>query len=141
MKNKGFFYELLSILLCIWQLPQFILSLFFFLFLGKTTKVADRHHNICFIGEKMSGGISLGTYSFVSKKLGKNELAVSHELDGHTVQSKILGPLYLPIVGLPSILFATYKKNETCYYSFWTEKWANDCAGLTVDENCRLIRK
>ena len=55
---------------------------------------------------------------------------------GHSIQSKILGPLYLLVIGLPSIiwagLFEKYRnKHKISYYSFFTEKWANKLVGLS----------
>ena len=47
---------------------------------------------------------------------------------GHTIQSIILGPLYLLIIGIPSSIWAmtfNNKGNTISYYSFYTEKWAN----------------
>ena len=51
---------------------------------------------------------------------------------GHTIQSLILGPLYLIVVGIPSTLWgflpacAAKRKNEqVSYFSFFTERWAN----------------
>ena len=54
-----------------------------------------------------------------------------HEALGHGTQSRYLGPFYLRIVGLQSIIWAwiypckafPYSKNG--YYKFWTEKWAD----------------
>ena len=66
----------------------------------------------------------------VSGKLLDDRLLV-HEY-GHTIQSLILGPLYLPIVGLPSVIwFRTPRLSqrrhdaESSYYAFFTERWAN----------------
>ena len=51
---------------------------------------------------------------------------------GHTVQSCILGPLYLPVIGLPSLLWANLpffrqrrQKKGRSYYSAYPERWAN----------------
>lgn len=51
---------------------------------------------------------------------------------GHTVQSAILGPLYLLVIGIPSPLWGfiprlvTYRREKhISYYSFYTERWAN----------------
>lgn len=64
-------------------------------------------------------------------------MTIQHE-SGHVKQSKILGPLYLLVIGLPSIVHAamhrTVCKNPN-YYHFYTEKWANKLAGLTVVNN------
>ena len=58
----------------------------------------------------------------------KNRLLV-HEY-GHTIQSLILGPLYLIVIGIPStmwaFLFEKKRKDEQIPYgAFFTEKWAN----------------
>lgn len=49
---------------------------------------------------------------------------------GHTIQSLILGPLYLIVIGIPStmwaFLFEKKRKDEQIPYgAFFTEKWAN----------------
>ena len=50
---------------------------------------------------------------------------------GHTVQSLLLGPLYLPLVGLPSVLWAQLPlcqrkwRGNVSYFSFVTERTAN----------------
>ncbi len=118
-----------TILLTIWQLPQTLVALLMMPFLGKLTRVASRHNCICYQGEHMQGGISLGMFCFVSKSLAERETSVMHELDGHTVDSKILGPLYLLVIGLPSLLNAWLHFTK-CYYDFYTERWANRHAGL-----------
>lgn len=137
MKNKTVFWWIIFILLCIWQLPQFIVALAMLPFLGKRELVADRHFNFGFKCENMLGGISLGPFAYVSKRM--NEPGICHEVDGHTVQSKILGPLYLFIIGIPSAIWASsYNYKKQCYYDFYTEKNANYFAHLGVDENCNL---
>lgn len=61
---------------------------------------------------------------------------LAHEF-GHTIQSIILGPLYLPVIGLPSLLWAAVpafsklrRRKKLSYYSFYTEKWADRCGGV-----------
>ena len=60
-----------------------------------------------------------------------SERLLVHEY-GHTIQSLILGPLYLVIIGIPSTLWGflphfNKKRHEEkiSYFSFFTEKWAN----------------
>ena len=87
--------------------------------------------------------VSLGLFLFytVSKRSEKRdskqiptdrmtrELLV-HEY-GHTIQSLVLGPLYLLVIGLPSLLWATLPKYQKKrmkglpYSAFWTESSAN----------------
>ena len=74
-------------------------------------------------------GLSLGAFIFVPE--GCPAELVVHEY-GHTAQSLLLGPLYLPVIGLPSLVWAElptlrrYRaRRGVSYYSFWPERWAN----------------
>lgn len=87
---------------------------------------------------KLGGSVSLGMFLFVSDKYKeKAETAelykglVAHEY-GHSLQSLILGPLYLLIIGIPSFMWAALpvfrkmrRERRISYYSFYTESWAN----------------
>ena len=125
------------VILFMWQLPQCIIALIMIPFLGKLNYM--RCHNFCFAfsGEKMNGAISLGCFSFFSKYSSQRDTVIAHEMDGHTKDSKIWGPFYIFIIGIPSLLNAWIGFTE-CYYDFYTEKWANKHAGLGVDSKCRL---
>jgi hypothetical protein len=136
MSKKSIFWWVIFILLCIWQLPQLLVALVMWPFLGKKKLVADRHFNFCWRGSKMSGGISLGPIAYVSERSGFATIA--HEVDGHTWDSKLMGPFYLLIIGIPSILNAIFDFTE-CYYDFFPERRANRFAKLKVDEDCRLL--
>ena len=105
-------------------------------FMGKLTKLCYRNYCVCYVAEKMSGGISLGNFAYVSPRSAKEPTTIAHEIDGHTKQSKLLGPLYLLIIGIPSISWAYLRDREKYpnYYAFYTESWANKCAGLIVKE-------
>jgi len=60
-----------------------------------------------------------------------------HEF-GHTFQSRWLGPLYLPLVGLPSTLRNVYGigyreltgRRWQGYFDGYPEKWADELGGL-----------
>ena len=138
MKKKNILWWVVFVLLTIWQLPQFLVALVMMPFLGKLRLIAERHYNLCFVGENMTGGISLGPFAFISPRM-MDGCSVAHELDGHTVDSKILGPLYLLVVGLPSLLNAVFSFTP-CYFDWYPERWANKHAGLTVDKYCRLCK-
>ena len=140
MEKKSILWWIVFILLAIWQLPQFLVALCMLPYLGKKKLIADRHFNFCFVAEKMVGGISLGPFSYISRNLYSSpyrEEVIAHELDGHTYDSKIMGPFYLLFVGLPSVLNAAFYFTK-CYYSFYTERWANKHAGLEVTDSCKL---
>ncbi len=75
-------------------------------------------------------GFSLGKHVFID--LNYNPITTQHEL-GHSKQSQILGPLYLIIIGLPSLIHAyLYKGLPKDYYNFYTEKWANKLMGIKI---------
>lgn len=138
MKEKTFTWWVVFIALCIWQFPQLLVGLLMMPFLKKRKLVADRHFNFCWMSPYMSGGISLGPIAYVSE-WSNNPETIAHETDGHTVDSKIWGPLYLFVIGIPSIIWAwLYDSKKHCYYDFYTEKRANKFAGLEVTGRCRL---
>ena len=116
-------------LLYLWQLPQNLVGLLFLLFIKGEVK-----HNLAdiefYTSARFPGGISLGKYIVMGYATEKR---VRHEF-GHCIQSKILGWLYLPIVGLCSGLHAwlhNCAKHGKTYYHYWTEKWADRLAGIT----------
>lgn len=58
---------------------------------------------------------------------------------GHTIQSAILGPLYLIIIGIPSTIwgfaFERKRKIEQIPYGlFFTERWANQLGERITSE-------
>ena len=127
MKPKDLFMQILYI---IWGLPQVLVGLCMLPFLGKLRFI--RYENYCWIfeGEKMAGGISLGCFIFLSKYNSGKEATIRHEL-GHVKQSHILGPLYLIVIGLPSILNAMFGFTQ-CYHDFYPEAWANKLMNVKV---------
>lgn len=114
-----------NILLWIWQFPQHIVGLLILLFIKSESK--HRFDGITYYYyDPFPGGISLGNYMILGDKWSQS---IKHEY-GHTMQSRILGPLYLPTVGLCSITWAglygsVIKETHNGYYKFWTEKWAD----------------
>ena len=118
-----------NFLLYIWQLPQNLVGLIVLayckLFLKNVSK--EKYEDITYYYcKKFSGGISLGNYII---SYSRNALTIKHE-HGHQKQSLYLGPLYLFVIGIPSICWAglygtklfPYKENG--YYEFYTERWA-----------------
>lgn len=79
------------------------------------------------------GGVSLGAFIFINGKRGDEyKKTVSVHEYGHTIQSLILGPLYLFVVGIPSFVWCNNKKciamrqdNNKSYYDLYCENWAN----------------
>ena len=111
-----------EILFWTWCLPQTLLGLV--LKLIYRAKKQDFYGYTIYVSNKMLGGISLGKYIIVGKY--PNTHLVKHEY-GHQKQSFMLGPLYLLVIGLPSLIWCwvIYPLTNKNYYWFWTEKWAN----------------
>jgi len=49
--------------------------------------------------------------------------AIKHEI-GHLEQERLLGPLYIPLVGIPSVLCTLTHTHG------WPETWANELGGV-----------
>ena len=133
------------IFLYIWQLPQNIIG---FLLTRKVEMKSSRNLYFHITGKNQdviyyfkknffNSGVSLGNYIildyyYMGKEVANN--AIRHEY-GHQVQSKILGWLYLPLIGFPSIArniwdriaHKKWEKNRRYkwYYSGYHEKWAD----------------
>ena len=121
-----------TVMLWIWQLPQNLVALIMLLILQGETKHRLGSIRFYFL-RTFPGGITLGEYIIVGTK---QNLTVRHEF-GHVLQSRYLGPLYLPVVGLCSLLHAWLNGVIGCcdrhpegYYHFWTEKWADRLAAI-----------
>lgn len=114
-----------NILLYIWQLPQNIIGLFIILFINGETK--HKFNNITYYYyDPFPGGISLGNYLILGSQ---HSQSIKHEY-GHAIQSRLLGPLYLIIIGIPSLIWAgmygtIIPEHENNYYRFYTERWAD----------------
>jgi hypothetical protein len=114
----------------LWQAPQNILGCMLYHYADgyeTCTKELCGEGVRCKINPNFPGGITLGQYIVVN-----NFKQLQHEL-GHVMQSQKLGPLYLLVIGLPSIIHASLH-DKFCkvkdYHHFYTEKWANKLAGL-----------
>lgn len=77
-------------------------------------------------------GISLGEYIIIDKRFC-GEKTVRHEY-GHTKQSRMLGPLYLILVGIPSVVFHWLTRfgvlEVSKYYQRYPENWADRLGGV-----------
>lgn len=117
-----------KILHFIWGLPQNLIGLILYIALApKHSHKRYKQAYVCEMPKSWGGGVSLGMFVFVSNI--DNEKTIKHEY-GHSIQSMILGVLYLLVIGLPSIIWAgcfnKYReKHNISYYSLYTEKWAD----------------
>jgi len=116
----------MKVLFWVWQLPQHIAAAILHAILRKKIlTVRSIREDGCLFGiENWPYGIALGRYIFLDVQMSSSVL---HEY-GHCLQSKMLGPLYLIVVGIPSMTMnlltrAKILKVET-YYKRWPESWA-----------------
>ena len=116
------------------------ISLGFFTFSPFCSEKADRNCVKTEYREKITAGCREE-----GRKSEKNTPEIFSEEDfrlqrheyGHSLQSLILGPFYIPFVGIPSFLWANMRcfcnlrrKKHVDYYSFYTERWADRLGGV-----------
>ncbi len=124
-----------------WGIPQNIIGLF--IFLCFTDRKCQLYHGAIVSNWKrktMCAGCGMFIFmseitNFDTKKAISEQNSVQrlliHEY-GHTIQSLILGPFFLFVITIPSALWALLPffkerrlKNDTSYYSAFTERWAD----------------
>lgn len=112
----------------VWGLPQNVLGLT--LLLGLRGPRRRFWFRTAVVTEwTIDAGFSTGMFIFVPRGCPRSLLL--HEY-GHTIQSLILGPLYLLVIVLPSLAWAStprLRRFRACrnysYYRFYCERWAN----------------
>lgn len=127
---RKFLKVILFLFLFIWELLQNFAG-FLYLKLSKykfTVKYFPNGNTQIkyYYAKEFPGGLTLGEFIFTN-----GPQHVKHE-KGHVIQSRILGPLYLPFIGLNSIMHAALhdcKAHGKEYDHFWTEKWADHLGG------------
>lgn len=119
----------------IWQFPQNMLALCIESILCESAyREGKVRGNTIIVSELFPYTLSLGDYLFINKM--SPQLSIQHEY-GHSKQSTILGPMYLVIIGIPSIIYnivyclCTKIGVKWNYYSFYTEYWANKLVGIS----------
>lgn len=132
MRVKNLFYAIFALIQWTWGLPQTLLGLFLLLRYRKCPHeykggAVVTYHDGAF------GGVSLGMFVFVNGKRPSAWLrdAEVHEY-GHCMQSLLLGPLFLLVIGIPSALWCGMgaceryrREHAVSYYALYTESWAN----------------
>lgn len=121
-----------------WGLPQNVLGLMLCLALRGPRQ---RHRfRAAFVTEwSINAGFTTGMFIFVPRGCPRQLLL--HEY-GHTLQSLILGPLYLPVIALPSLAWAGIPRFRRfrarynySYYRLYCERWANVLARRVTGED------
>ncbi|MBR0085918.1 MAG: hypothetical protein IJL97_05125 [Lachnospiraceae bacterium] len=135
-----------------WGLPQNLLGLA--LYLKYKNRPHHRFRDAVVTEWDREGSMSLGTFIFLEKgsmperhfkpdRITRDLL--THEY-GHTVQSLMLGPLYLPVIGVPSFIWCNVplfqklrSSKNISYYKAYPEAWADRLGGRTTGR--KIVRK
>ncbi len=127
---------------CTWGILQTLLGLAHFLVYLRCPHFW--YHGAVVTRWSNKASVSLGLFVFVTDdlpyyhrvadRMTRQELAdrlLVHEY-GHTIQSLLLGPLYLLLIGVPSTVWGFWpslnrrrQQEQISYFSFFTESWAN----------------
>lgn len=132
-----------------WCLPQNIVGLIVLLATPRKKRAFFQNRLITYWQKPYSLGC--GTFIFLgehgsSRNSDTLNAQIQHKLFvheyGHTVQSLILGPLFLLAIGLPSLAWAGIPyfrkwriRKKISYYSFYPELWANKLGYRILENN------
>ena len=130
-----------SVLFYIWQftfaIVQNLIGLVMFALYKSKGAKSEKFHNsiITYIEKKNFGGVSLGIFIFInSNKQGDKLHDIRIHEYGHTIQSAILGPLWLFVIAIPSVIWCNTpyfvklrKEKNVSYYKAYCEGWSNMC--------------
>lgn len=137
-----------AILFYIWQftyaIVQNLMGLAMLAFYKSKGAESEWYHNalITYIDKKNFGGVSLGMFIFINKNREGDRLHDTkiHEY-GHTVQSLILGPIFLFIIAIPSVVWCNLpyfiklrREKNVSYYRAYCEGWSNVCGAWATKE-------
>lgn len=132
--------KILILISFIWELPQLIIGILYLIVMRVKFKSRYRLSFIFAFNKYSEFGISFGKVIALPSEDSQMEL-LAHEY-GHSIQSMMLGPFYLFVVGLTSsmryLYYALKSKNEMDeakkmkiweeYYRGFPESWANNLA-------------
>ena len=119
-----------------WGIVQNCMACLLLLFLFVTGKIkrTGYYHGAVMVDWDKSSSMGLGMFIFFGHHMQESTYAKKvkvHEY-GHTIQSCILGPLFLPVIGIPSFVWAFFpafrkmrKEKGYSYFDFYPEAWAN----------------
>ena len=114
----------MNILKFIWQLPQNLVGFI----ISRKAKKHIKNGTPIYLKHLFYSGVSLGNYIIFDDRIYISDNDIAHE-HGHQIQSLYLGPLYLIVIGLPSvignIIARIFHKDSKWYYNQPWEKWAD----------------
>ncbi len=122
-----------------WGFPQTLIG--WIVYLCNRKRPHEIYHGCIVTHWGLRGSMGMGMFLF----LGTDDPEVRVHEYGHAVQSLILGPLFLPIMGTPSFLWCNLpplqrlRRNKgISYYRFYPESTANRLGAWASGEKCSL---
>ena len=125
----------MKIIKTFWQLPQYLLGLVVLQWNDhkQYRKTSYKNKTIYFMDDEFySSGVSFGEIILIRGIPNMCQMKIQHEY-GHSVQSEYFGPLYLIVIGIPSVLRVLWyrgDKENRDYYGGYPENWANRLGGV-----------
>ena len=126
-----------------WGLPQTLIG--FVLYCIHRKRPHFVYHGCIVTRWQIPGSLGVGMFLFVNDAHYRRDPQVLIHEFGHSVQSVILGPLFLLIMGIPSFLWCNLppckklrKEKGVSYYRFYSESNANFLGSLVSKEICSL---
>ncbi len=121
---------LVIVLRVLWEFPQAVAGAVLLAVLKRGTNLKISIEHNCIFLEKQNGACSvcLGPFVFYSPYMITNELSLKAHEYGHSVQSMILGPAYLIVIGIPSLIaliLHLFDRDLNRYLNRYPENWAN----------------
>ncbi len=141
---KPYIHSFLQIFVWLWQLPQVIVGCLWCII--ARPRYLYSHHHVHLFTCRFGGGVSFGPMAFYDERHREGLLSrdprvmpyLCHEY-GHSMDSRLWGPLYLLVIGAPSGVHLWVRRwfkdrwpRLENYYDFYTERRANKKAGLEV---------
>lgn len=133
-----------KVLLWLWQLPQNILGLLVILVTrARYNDISSNKEENHYLSKRFNFGVCLGEYIILGRTANHvlSYISVEHE-QGHRKQSRMLGPLYLLLIGLPSFTGNIYDRIahrnwdfQSRYYWYYKqpwEAWADKLGGVKI---------
>jgi hypothetical protein len=125
-----------SLFLFIWQLPQYILGVFFYLLIWAMNKrddySIDKINGTKIVYVKMFSAVSFGNTIYLHWAY-KKDTALKFHMLGHVLLSRILGPLYF-LFAIYSFIKNTFYRIGILKYNNYYEQWHEKLTDYILEE-------
>lgn len=127
----------------IWGFPQTLIGFIFYCIYRN--RPHWQYHGCIVTSWKVSGSLGMGMFLFLNEEHFASHPHIQVHEFGHSVQSAILGPLFLPFMGIPSFLWCNLppcrklrREKGVSYYRFYPESNANLLGQWITRESCKF---